>query len=173
MNKNLKYWLVCGIFSILSSVTKAEIDLFQMSMEELLQIEVTTASGFKQNVSQSPANMTIYYPWQWQAMGIERLDQLLAIVPGFHVMQSQISLNMDIYSTRGLKPELNNMINLLMDGQLIKAYNGGSTTFGFKKSLAGIKRIEIIKGPGSVLYGADAFSGVINLITEQSDNGAI
>jgi len=141
--------------------------LLSMSLVELQTIKVSVATGSELSVAQTPSSVTLVTEAQWQAMGINSLAEVLETIPGIHVSLSQSALSSDVYSIRGLQASLNSQLIVLIDGEHLKSSTGGSTVFGFNKSLIGLKQIEIIKGPGSAIYGADSFSGVINLVTKK------
>lgn len=98
-------------------------------------------------------------------MGATDITEVLEAVPGLHV--SVTSNSLPIFSIRGIHSEVNPQVLLavngipvtnVFDGQLGRVWGG--------MSVRGISRIEVIRGPGSALHGADAFSGVINIITK-------
>src|SRR5450759_2515995 len=94
------------------------------------------------------------------------LDEVLETVPGLHVARSPLGYN-PIYTIRGISTQYNPQVLMLVNGIPITG-----VTFGDRSIIWGgmpvenIARIEVIRGPGSALYGADAFSGVINIITK-------
>ncbi|MBU1481801.1 MAG: TonB-dependent receptor [Gammaproteobacteria bacterium] len=105
-----------------------------------------------------------------EAMGATDLDQALESVPGLHI--SMFSMySMPIYSFRGISTELNSQILMLVNGIPITNVYRGDRGMGWGgMPLENVARIEVIRGPGSALYGADAFSGVINIITKTADD---
>ena len=141
--------------------------LFSLSLAELQNVKISVASGFEQSLKEAPSTVTVITQAQWQVMGASTLDEVLETIPGIHVTLSQSAVTSPVYSVRGLQSDLNSQIMVLIDGEHINTVNGGSTIFGFKKSLTAYKQIEVIRGPGSAIYGADSFSGVINLVTKK------
>jgi len=102
------------------------------------------------------------------AIGAADLDEVLETVPGMHVARSPLGYN-PVYTIRGISTQYNPQVLMLVNGIPITG-----VTFGDRSIVWGgmpvenIARIEVIRGPGSALYGADAFSGVINIITKTS-----
>ncbi|MDM4767937.1 TonB-dependent receptor [Pelomonas sp. SE-A7] len=128
---------------------------------------VSIATGSRQSLKRAPAVATVITAQDIAAMGATDLDQALASVPGLHVSYGPI-LNVPLYGIRGmLSQPLNVQVLVLLNGQPMKtAYAGdkGNEWGGFP--LENVARIEVIRGPGSALYGADAFAGVINIVTK-------
>lgn len=163
-----KYIPAIALFPLQLHAAAPELEsLFNLSLEELSRIDVVeVASGTPQSVSSASSTVSVVHKSQWQAMGATTLAQVLTTLPGFNVSLSQLTLNSDVYEVRGLQSGFNVPVQLLLDGQAIKNLSNGGTQFGFHKPLSGISRIEVIRGPGSAIYGADAMAGVINLVTE-------
>jgi len=142
--------------------------LLSLNLAELQNVKVSVASGFEQSLKEAPSTVTVITQAQWQVMGATTLDEVLETIPGIHVTLSQTALTSPVYSIRGLQSNLNSQVMVLIDGDHIHSLNGGSTLFGFRKSLTAYKQIEVIRGPGSAIYGANSFSGVINLVTKKA-----
>jgi iron complex outermembrane receptor protein len=130
--------------------------------EELVSI----ASGYQQRLSQAPAIATVITAEDFAAMGATDLDEALLAVPGLHVSHNSISYT-PIYSFRGIFTPLNPQTLMLLNGIPTTTMVTGSKGNAWGGlPLENIARIEIIRGPGSALYGADAYAGVINIITK-------
>jgi outer membrane cobalamin receptor len=124
---------------------------------------VTTATRTAQKLSESPVAVTVISEDDIKASGATTIPELLRSVPGVDVMEpNQSQLNVSI---RGFNSLFSNTVLIMIDGRRV---NEGFNTSMFWITdpilLSRIKRIEIVRGPGSVLYGADAFNGVINVI---------
>ncbi|MES2048696.1 MAG: TonB-dependent receptor [Pseudomonadota bacterium] len=130
------------------------------------QTVISIATGSQQPLSRAPAVASVIMAADFKAMGATDLDQVLESVPGLHVSMFSAPLN-PIYSFRGIHTGYNAQVLMLVNGQAITSVftgNRGQAWGGMP--LDNVARIEIIRGPGSALYGADAFSGVINIITK-------
>jgi iron complex outermembrane receptor protein len=129
---------------------------------------VSIATGQKQAVSEAPAVATVITASEIEAMGAANLDQVLETVPGLHVALSSYRFS-PIYSMRGIHTDKNPQVLMLVNGTPITQLYFGDR--GAKNTLpvSNIARIEVIRGPGSAIYGADAFAGVINVITKTSE----
>lgn len=127
---------------------------------------VSIATGSQQTLRHAPAVASVMNSRDIEAMGATDLDQALESVPGLHVSKSHVG-SKPIYSFRGIHTFQNSQVLMLVNGiPITNTFQGdrGQTWGGMP--LENVSRIEIIRGPGSALYGADAFSGVINVITK-------
>jgi len=150
-----------------SSQTMAEIDYFAMSPAELAATSVTIATGTPKSVSQSAAVTSVVTAEQIKAMGATELHEVLETIPGIHA-SLQSSTNDYSYSLRGIRNATNSELLMMVNGTRINTPFRGSTMTHFELPLEAIARVEVIRGPGSALYGADAFAGVVNIITKKS-----
>lgn len=159
--------LILGIMKVGCSVA---------SEEEFLDLAygdsryVTIATGNHQSLLNAPAIASVITREDIEASGAMSLDDILRSVPGLHVTYSPSAYN-SIYIFRGLATQVNSQVLILLNGvPITQAYLGdqGRSFTGFP--LHAVERIEIIRGPGSALYGADAFSGVINIISQSAEN---
>ena len=99
-------------------------------------------------------------------MGATDLDQALESVPGLHVSKSATVMK-PIYEIRGIATGENPQVLMLVNGiPITNVFWGDRSQLWGGMPLENVARIEVIRGPGSALYGADAFSGVINVITK-------
>jgi iron complex outermembrane receptor protein len=142
-------------------------DFFSMTPEELANISVTIASGTAKPAYQSAAVTTVITAEQIKTMGATELPEILETVPGLHVRIQDVT-NDAIYSMRGIRNDVNNQVLIMLNGTRFSVPYKGSTMSGMLLPVEAIQKIEVIRGPGSALYGADAFAGVINIITKKA-----
>jgi iron complex outermembrane receptor protein len=147
-------------------------DYFSMTIEELTEVEIEVATKNKKSLALSPSTVSVYTRREIDALGVSDLAALLNLVPGFQTYSMGWKSNNKAVSSRGRRGSLTSYeILVLYDGQRINAELSGSAfTENDQLSLANIKRVEIIRGPGSAIYGANAFTGIINLVTDQELN---
>ncbi|MBI5435567.1 MAG: TonB-dependent receptor [Nitrosomonadales bacterium] len=127
---------------------------------------VTIASGARQPIARAPSVATVVTAEDIAASGAADLDEVLETVPGLHVARSPIGYN-PIYTIRGIHTQYNPQVLMLVNGVPITGVIFGDRSLVWGgMPVENIARIEVIRGPGSALYGADAFSGVINIITK-------
>lgn len=146
-----------------------------MSLEELGTVRVYAASKHLQNLSDAPSSVTIVTAEEIQEHGYRTLADILESVRGFYVTYDR---DYSFVGVRGFGRlgDSNNRILVLIDGHRINDNVFGEPYLGseFLVDVDLIERVEIIRGPSSSLYGADAFFAVINVVTRKAPqlNGA-
>jgi outer membrane receptor for ferrienterochelin and colicins len=149
------------------------VDLAAMSLEDLMRIKVTTASKKPESLLDAPAIMIVLTERDIQSYGgrslVEVLDRTTSVFFMGTQENAQGALTMRGDATLGA----NNHILVLINGRPIQESTFGGTIHPFLRSfpLASVQQVEIIRGPGSVLYGTNAYVGVINVITKGWDGG--
>ncbi|XPF96029.1 TonB-dependent receptor plug domain-containing protein [Colwellia sp. RE-S-Sl-9] len=134
--------------------------------EELVEI----ATGIKTQIYKAPAVASVFTSQQIKNMGATDIDEVLEAVPGLHVSRNAVGYN-PIYSFRGVHSSYNSQVLMLVNGiPITNNFVGDRGQVWGGMPVEAIARIEVIRGPGSAIYGADAFSGVINIITKNADN---
>ena len=143
--------------------------LRDLSLEELMDIEVQTvvsASRYRQKVSEAPASVTIITERDIQKFGYRTLADILRSVRGFSITYDR---NYQYLGVRGFgRPGDNNTrILLLVDGHRVNdaVYDAAAIGTEFVLDVDLIERVEVTRGPGSSLYGSNAFFAVVNIIT--------
>jgi iron complex outermembrane receptor protein len=129
---------------------------------------ISLATGSPQPLRRAPAVATVITAEDIAAMGAADLDEVLATVPGLHIARSN-QANSPLYVVRGIFSELNPQTLMLQNGvPMTTLFVGSRGLVWGGLPVQQIARIEIIRGPGSALYGADAFAGVINIVTKSA-----
>ncbi|HEX5802521.1 MAG TPA: TonB-dependent receptor [Azospira sp.] len=127
---------------------------------------VTIATGARVPVHRAPAVATVITAEDIAAIGATDLDEVLETVPGLHVSRST-QTNGPIYVIRGVHRDANPQVLMLENGVPVSSvFSGNRGNVWGGMPVENIARIEVIRGPGSAAYGADAFTGVINIITK-------
>lgn len=127
---------------------------------------ISIATGSQQPLRRAPAVATVITSEDIAAMGAVDLDEVMETVPGLHVSRTN-TYTTTLYLIRGIFAQNNPQTLMLLNGipmTTMLVGNKGNIWSGYP--VENIARIEIIRGPGSALYGADAYSGVINIITK-------
>ncbi|HWV16922.1 MAG TPA: TonB-dependent receptor [Cellvibrio sp.] len=168
---NLPLVVLAGAFSCsacaLSGQEATLEDYLSLSLAELSQVKISIATGSNTAFDKTPATASIIHSSEIAAMGAKTLDEVLETVAGFHVSISTISRMDSVYSIRGMHTGLSPQVLLLLDGIPVQSMQSAKPSL-FRLPVAAIERVEVIRGPGSAIYGADAFSGVINIITKDA-----
>ena len=126
---------------------------------------VGIATGYAQPLAESPSVVTVITADDIEKMGAVSIEEVLETVPGFHI--SSANGFVPAYVVRGIFSPLSSHILVMQDGISVNDPVNSGKLFTYTHLTKNISRIEIIRGPGSALYGADAFSGVINIITKR------
>lgn len=155
-------------FSQIADSTLSFSRLKKLSLEELMDIEVITASGSRQKISEAPSTMLVITAKQIEERGYLKLEDVLRDLPGTDLIHTYGHAPTFI-TFRGMYGDQNNRILFMIDGIEENSIMGGFEMSGPAYSLHNVERIEIIWGPGSALYGANAYSAVINLITKNGE----
>lgn len=148
--------------------TNAPLDVYNLSLAELGQVQISIATGNSTSLDKAPATASVIYAAEIEAMGARNLDEILASVPGLHVSLSSLSRLDSVYSIRGVHTGFNAQVLLLLNGVPVQSTLQGGHPTMFRLPSASIARVEVMRGPGSAVYGADAFAGVINVITKDA-----
>ena len=140
-------------------------DLADLSLEELMNIEVTTVSKKAQKIFNAPASITIINREEIIKYGYRTVSEALSRIPGIYLTNDR---NYENLGFRGFSKtsDFNTRILLLIDGYKINDPVYDQAAFGEEQffDIENIERIEIIKGPGSSLWGTNALLAIINII---------
>ncbi len=148
--------------------TAASGDLTQMSLEDLLSIEVTSVSKRAEPLSDAAAAITVLTGEEIRRSGVRSIAEALRMVPGLNVART----NAQGYavSARGFNSSSADKLEILLDGRSVYTpLFSGVFWDSLDTFMPDIDRIEVIRGPGAALWGANAVNGVINIVTRPAD----
>ena len=130
----------------------------------------TTASKVRENIDKSIATVTVIPQQQIRNMAARNLLDVLRVVPGLGITQSEYGFRE--IEARGVKTALSEKILIMLNGHPVdhNLQNSGSAWVYDDLPIDNIKRVEVVRGSGSALYGANAFLAVINIITQEPDD---
>ena len=167
-----RFPLICALLgSTIASLLTAQEDisersLYDLSLSELLEVRiVTSASGYEQNPADAPASIAVIESEEWKAMGSRTVFEAINHLPSVHVAPKLSGINNNKAIVRGLSGANGQQVLLLIDGESFSRIQTGGTFLGHRLPLVGFKRVEVINNPGSAVYGADAFGGIIQAIS--------
>ena len=167
MMKKSITWLLITLINLIFNNAQAfdeEALMDAYGGEEFLYI----ATGRKQTVSQAPAVASIISAKTIRQIGARDIDEVLETIPGLHVSYAAGGYN-PIYQIRGISSSTNPQVLMLINGiPITNIFAGNRSQAWAGMPVENISRIEVIRGPGSALYGADAFAGTINIITKNA-----
>jgi iron complex outermembrane receptor protein len=144
-------------------------DFTSMSLEDLMAVEVTTASKRPELVGESAAAVFVLTREDIQRSGAVTLADALRLVPGVNV--AKINANSWAVSVRGFNSRFANKLLVMIDGRTVfTPLFSGVLWDQHNIVIEDIEKIEVVRGPGGTLWGANAVNGVINIITRSSED---
>jgi outer membrane receptor for ferrienterochelin and colicins len=148
-----------------TSIASAPVDdYFSMSIEDLLAVTISTVSRSEESLRDTPAQVIVLSGERLRRRGYRELSEILDDLPGMDVVRVWGDKYMSVV-WRGFRQTLGTPFLLLVDGQRMNQLYYADAEVMAALPLSNIERVEIVYGPGSVAHGADAFVGIINVIT--------
>ncbi len=149
----------------------ADPGLFDLSLEQLMDVVVTSVSKREQLLSNTAAAVHVITAEDIRRSGATNLPEALRLAPGVHV--ARFSNNRWSVSIRGFAGRYANKLLVLQDGRSLYTPLYSGVFWEFQDvPLETIERIEIVRGPGASIWGANAVNGVINIITHNARDAA-
>lgn len=172
MSKVTHVMIVCSVLSLvfvssLYAGPSETPDLFKLSLEELMGVEVTSVSRQESTVGRSPAAIFVISSEMIRRSGATTIPELFRMVPGMDVARADN--NKWAVSARGFNDRFSKNLLVQIDGRTL--YNpifSGVYWDAVDYPLHDIERIEVIRGPGASVWGANAVNGIINIITKST-----
>ncbi len=167
LNKNIivSFFGFCLYFTSHFSIASTEEEELEIGLGDEQFISIAT--GRKKLVSKAPSVTSVITAEQIFKSGARTIDEVLESIPGLHVSASSTNLS-PIYSIRGISTDRNPHVLVLLNGVATTNSYFGDRGPVSSMPVNAVSRVEIIRGPGSAVYGADAFAGVINIITKSA-----
>jgi iron complex outermembrane recepter protein len=142
-------------------------DLSHLSIEELMNIQITTLSKKTEQLSSAPAAVYVVTSEDIHRSGYSNIPDILRLVPGLEV--ASIDLSAWAITARGFNGQFASKLLVLIDGRSVYSPLFSGVFWDINDiMLEDIDRIEVVRGPGATMWGANAVNGVINIITKSS-----
>jgi iron complex outermembrane receptor protein len=142
-------------------------DYLDMPLEDLLSVEITSAARKEQYLKDTAASVFVISGEDIHRSGVTTVPEALRLAPGVQV--ARIDANKWAITTRGFNNQFVNMLLVMIDGRTVYSPTISGTYWDAQGlMLEDIDRIEVIRGPGATLWGANAVNGVINIITRDA-----
>jgi iron complex outermembrane receptor protein len=139
--------------------------LKQLSLEELMAVEVTSASRFPRPVAETPAAISVITQEELRRSGVRTLPDALRLATGVHV--ARFDSRTWSVGARGMNASTSNKMLVMIDGRSVYTPLFSGVFWDVQDTLlADVDRIEVIRGPGAALWGANAVNGVVNIVTK-------
>jgi len=144
--------------------------LVKLSLADLLDLRVSIANREERSLLDAAASTSVFTRSTIRRLGLRNLEELLSLVPGFQVYRETVfSGQIGAPSVRGSTGQGNDVLYMLNGVRLNNYYDNTAQLFYRHIPIEHVARVEIMRGPGSTFYGSNAFSGVINIITDTVD----
>jgi iron complex outermembrane recepter protein len=172
MKRFLMRALACELVLIVLPILAAQAqnappDLTALKIEDLMNVDVTSASKKEQKLSQVPGAIFVITPEDIRRSGATNIPDLLRMVPGLEV--AQINPSTWAISARGFNGEYSDKLLVLIDGRTVYTPTFSGVFWDAQDApLDSIERIEVIRGPGATVWGENAVNGVISIITKSA-----
>jgi iron complex outermembrane receptor protein len=141
-----------------------------LDLVKLLNVEVSTATKTSESLADAPAVITVVTQEDIHRWGYRSVGEVLSHCVGFYVVDDHVMPNAGVRGMTGGLGAESGVIKVMIDGRSVAYRTTSGNWLGVELiPLESIKQIEIIRGPASALYGADAFLGVVNIITVPPD----
>ena len=163
-------WLALGVNAAAADEvvqSSSSNDWSNLTLEQLVNIQVTSVSKKQTDLFKSPAAIYVITQEDIRRSGLTSIPELLRMVPGLDV--AQIDANHWAITARGFNWQYNDKLLVLIDGRTVYVPEFAGVCWNMQDvPLENIDRIEVIRGPGATLWGANAVNGVINIITKSA-----
>jgi len=163
--KQIVFIVSLSLLTIQSTFAQKENDIYSIPIDSLWNMEISGVSRYKQSAAETPNSVIVITEQQIELRGYQDLSDVLKDIPGFDISDNASRFG-EYLTLRGIQG--NERILVLIDGHKLNPPTGTLLSIGNSISVRFAKQIEIIYGPASAMYGADAYSGVINIISKDS-----
>ncbi len=166
-----KYCLLFSVALTPIHTFATEDELFDLSFEELFDVTLSIASKSEQTIAKAPSTVTVFTRQDIVRLSINNVEDILNFVPGMQVTRNESNNMGHTIQARGRYTLGGRSVLVLLNNQRLNHdWTGGANWTTQLVSANNVKQIEVIRGPGSALYGSDAFNAVINIITDHTLN---
>lgn len=139
-----------------------------LSLEALFNIDISVASKSLMKQSEAPSIVTVITRSMIEALGCRSVAEALRDVPGFYTIDDGVTSNIAVRGINAGPNSWSRIVKVMVDGHPVTDYSTGGTFLGPELiPIEAVESVEIIRGAGSALYGANAFLGVINIVTKK------
>ncbi|MCG7569429.1 TonB-dependent receptor [Pseudoalteromonas sp. CNC9-20] len=165
------YFTLVGSFVFPALAEQASSDeLFSLSFEQLLDVQVDIASKSAESQSLAPSSVTLFTRQQIAQLGVHNAYQLMNYVPGMQLTRGDWVGAVPKEHARGVHLDSGNILVMINGERLNEVSFGKASVYTPYIPAQLIERVEFIRGPGSALYGSNAFLGVMNIILSDDNN---
>ena len=160
--------LICGQAGAEKTTPSDSSKLFEMSLEDLMEVPVVSASRQEQKLSELSVPVTVITAEDIHYSGLTSIPEILRFALGVDVVRLDRSRYM--VGVRGLESTVSDRTLVLINGRSTLDPVFGTSWMELPVLVEDIERIEIVRGPGGAVWGSNAYTGVINIITKKPED---
>ncbi|NVK25471.1 MAG: TonB-dependent receptor [Gammaproteobacteria bacterium] len=150
-----------------------QIDFFDMSIEQLINVETQVASIRSESIKDTPSVVTTFSQAEIRSLGVSELFDLMNFVPGFQSVTGEFVSSHKKLQSRGVYLD-SGYVLIMVDGvRLNESSFGKASVYTPYIDLTNVEKVEVIRGPGSEIYGSNAYLGVVNVVTKKSNDSML
>lgn len=158
------------MFSVTCQASSGTEDIFDLSFEQLLDVNIDLASKTNETLQSVPSSITVFSKQQIENLAVNNAYDLINFIPGFQSTRGDWVGAVPKDHARGVYLD-NGYILMMVNGERLNEVSfGKASVYTPFIPTAIIEKVEFIRGPGSALYGSNAFLGVMNIITQKQAN---
>src|ERR1700686_3388915 len=174
MKENLSAWAVAVAIGLAASLARADDDkpapVDDLDLVKLLNVQVSTATKTSEGIDEAPAVITVVTRDDIHRWGYQSVAEVLSHCVGFYLIDDHILPNAGVRGMTGGLGAESGVLKVMIDGRSVAYRTTSGNWLGVELiPLGSINQIEIIPGPPPALSPADAFLGVVNIITDSPD----
>ena len=161
---------LCIYTTPFSAIATEADDLFALSVEDLLEVHVDIASKTSETLASAPSTITVFNRKKIALLGVNNAFELMNFVPGMQSSRGDWVGAVPKDHARGVYLDSGNILVMINGERLNESSFGKASVYMPFIPVDIIEKVEFIRGPGSALYGSNAFLGVMNIVTKSQDN---
>ena len=167
--KLILFMLILFSFGLAAQVDSSLTNIFDMSLEDLMNLKVTSVSKSEEDLFRAPQTIIVITHEELLRRGYTDIEQVIHDLPGFDISRGNGTQYSQVYQ-RGYRSNNTERTSFQINGVVENDLWSNSVWLSRQYPISNIKRIEIIYGPSSTMYGANAFVGVINIVTFEAED---
>ncbi|KAF7764496.1 iron complex outermembrane recepter protein [Pseudoalteromonas citrea] len=170
INRVALFFLGYSVSSLSVAQANSEEGLFELSFEELLDVNISLATKTAETRASVPSSITVFNEQHISLLGVSNAYDLMNFVPGFQSTRGDWVGAVPKEHARGVYLDSGNVLVMINGLRLNESSFGKASVYMPFIPVEIIERVEFIRGPGSALYGSNAFLGVMNVVTKKEHN---
>ncbi|MDA3780791.1 MAG: TonB-dependent receptor [Bacteroidales bacterium] len=167
----LLFLLLISSYTLYSQISDSSktYDLFEMSLDDLMNIDIVSATGQNQSINDAPSIISVITSKQIQKKAYRSVAEAVNSIAGIDIITDHYMPNLGIRGVNSGVRTYSRLIKVMVDGQNVSFRSNSDNILSQSLiPIEAVDKIEVIRGPNSAVYGKNAFLGVINIITKSA-----